>query len=320
MARMQPFMTSQIAASRRPDHLLWMVILAVATAVAILAPFQGFAFEWSSFSAPGAAALIAAGAAWVYRTRRPDPRLASALEGTAQLLVFAAVAAPLSYIGASLGLPLQDRMFDTADGALGLNWPALLEWMNAHPSLHPGFRMIYLSLMPQTLVVVLALALSRQFVRLQTFLLAFFIAALATIAIAAVLPAAGVWGYHHLHAADYANITPATRSLHLPVFYGLRDGSFRLLMATGAEGIITFPSLHSALAVLLVVALWGIPVLRWVGLALNGLMLVSIPVDGGHYFIDVFAGIAIAWASLVVARDLTAVDTLAAARPILETE
>jgi membrane-associated phospholipid phosphatase len=73
-------------------------------------------------------------------------------------------------------------------------------------------------------------------------------------------------------------------------------------MAMGAQGIITFPSLHAALALIVTVALWPIPVLRWLGVATNTLMLVSIPVDGGHYFIDVLAGLAIAWASLLAAK------------------
>jgi membrane-associated phospholipid phosphatase len=73
-------------------------------------------------------------------------------------------------------------------------------------------------------------------------------------------------------------------------------------MAMGAQGIITFPSLHAALALIITVALWPIPILRWVTIAINTLMLVSIPVDGGHYFIDVLAGLAIASASIVAAK------------------
>jgi membrane-associated phospholipid phosphatase len=208
----------------------------------------------------------------------------------------------VSYIAASLNLPLRDAWFDAADRALGFDWVALLGWMDAHATLHPVFSMIYSSLIPQTVAVVLALALAGRLVWLRIFILAFIISAIVTIIIAAILPAEGVWGFHKLSAADYPNIVPATREIHLPVFHGLRDGSYRDLVATGAQGIITFPSLHSALAFIITVALWPVPVLRWVGLAINGLMLVSIPVDGGHYFIDIFAGLAIAWASVIAAR------------------
>jgi membrane-associated phospholipid phosphatase len=78
------------------------------------------------------------------------------------------------------------------------------------------------------------------------------------------------------------------------------------LVAVGSEGIITFPSLHAALAVILVVALWPVAVLRWGVLALNTLMLAATPIDGSHYFIDVLAGVAVAMVALVAARALAA--------------
>jgi hypothetical protein len=44
---------------------------------------------------------------------------------------------PVSYIAASLNLPLRDAWFDAADRALGFDWLALLGWMDAHATLHP---------------------------------------------------------------------------------------------------------------------------------------------------------------------------------------
>ncbi len=41
-------------------------------------------------------------------------------------------------------------------------------------------------------------------------------------------------------------------------------------------------------------------------LILNGVMLISIPVDGGHYFIDMLAGLGIAILCLVAARIVVA--------------
>ncbi len=299
-------MTDSAASLGRADRIIWGLIAAVAVLVLTGAIAFGFTLVWHSFLAPGITAVVLLAGQWLYQTRRPDPRLATALGGTAQMLAFAAVGAPLSYLGAGLNLPLHDAWFDQVDRALGFDWPALLAWMDAHAALHPVFREIYRSLMPQALVVVLALAWTGRHSQLRAFMLAFILTTLATIAIAALAPAAGVWGYYNLHPADHPHIAPAAHGIHLPIFNGLRDGSYRLLVATGAEGIITFPSLHAALAVLLAAAIWPLPVLRWIGVVLNTIMLVSIPVDGGHYFIDVFAGVAIACLSLYVTHQLIA--------------
>jgi membrane-associated phospholipid phosphatase len=114
-----------------------------------------------------------------------------------------------------------------------------------------------------------------------------------------VLPAEGVWLHYELTPAD-ARVVPVVSTVW-PVFTGLRDGSIRALVALGAEGVITFPSLHAALAVIMIAALWPIRVLRWIVLVINVTMLVATPIDGAHYLIDVIAGLAIAAVSLLAA-------------------
>ena len=91
-----------------------------------------------------------------------------------------------------------------------------------------------------------------------------------------------------------------------PVFHGLRDGTYRQVMAIGSEGIITFPSLHAALAVILIAAFWPLPIARWLGAGVNSLMLAATPIDGSHYLIDVLAGTALAILCLAAARLLVA--------------
>src|ERR1700693_4535513 len=49
---------------------------------------------------------------------------------------------------------------------------------------------------------------------------------------------------------------------------------------------------------------------RWVrpvAILANGLMLASTPIDGGHYFVDVFAGIALALAAIAAAHSASRV-------------
>jgi membrane-associated phospholipid phosphatase len=290
----------ELAALRRLDRLIWGLVAATGLAVAAACLLGDFRIGWRTFVAPGLACAVLLAATSFYTRWRADARLASGLASTAQVIAFAAVAAPLSYVAAAFALPLQDPMLDAVDHALGLDWRTLLQRMNDWPALFVFLRPIYLSLMVQMTLAVLCLAFSGRLIRLRVYTLAFVFAALATIAVSAVLPAAGAWPHYGLSAADSPHIVPSVQT-SWPVFFGLRDGSLRLLVGAGSEGIITFPSLHAALAVILIIALWPVALLRWPVFGLNILMLAATPIDGSHYFIDVFAGIALAVPCLVAA-------------------
>jgi membrane-associated phospholipid phosphatase len=279
---------------RRADRLIWASIAATATVVfaaSLIGPFQ---ISWVSFIKAGLACSLLTAAGWFYRTVRKDPLPAAALTSTVQIMTFAMAGAPLSYIAASAALPLWDTTLVAWDRHLGFDWLALLAVMNAHPALHVIFAFAYSSFALQTTVVAIALAVTGHSLRLRVFILSFVFATLVTIAISTIMPAQGAWGHLHLSIQDYPAITPVTQSLHLPVFHGLRDGTLRRLVGDGAEGIITFPSLHTALGVLFIFALWPVRNLRWIAALLNIVMIAATPIDGGHYFSDVIAGAAIA--------------------------
>ena len=217
---------------RRLDRLIWALVALTVACVLAAPQVSRFQIVWHSFLGPGIACAILIAGGLVYRHWRKDARLASGLTSTAQVIAFAAVGAPLSYLAAALGagLPLYDHVFDAIDRALGLDWKALLAAMNAAPLLYAPLRVSYLSLTLQMTTVVLCLAYTGRLVWLRVYTLAFILAALICIAISAVLPAAGVWPYYGLTAADSPVILPAV-STSWPVFYGLRDGSFRDLVA-----------------------------------------------------------------------------------------
>lgn len=283
-------MDFQPRCARRAEIAIWAVIAATAATVCSFAIVGPFRIDWESVArvAAAAAALYAAGR--FYQKSGRDLRAAGALIGTAQLALFAVAGAALSYVAAAADLPLWDEAFAASDRALGLNWAGWLTTMNAHPALHTACLLAYSSFPLQATAAILVLAATQRLVRLQVFLLGFMVATILTVVISAVMPAQGVWGHLGLSTQDYPAIAPATQNAHLPVFFGLRDGSFRLLAGAGAEGIITFPSLHAALAVLFIIAMWPLRYLRWIAVALNVTMLAATPVDGGHYFIDVLAG------------------------------
>ena len=278
---------------RRSDRLIWVLIAIIAAAVVAACVGSSFHIVWTSFQPVVIVSLLLYIASTFYSARK-DARAASALLCTAQFALFPAVAAPLSYVAASAALPLWDETFASWDYGLGLDWMGWLTAMNHHTALHRIFAVAYSSFLPQAAIVIVALALAGHLIRLRLYILSFIFAAVTTIAISAIMPAQGIWGNLRLSPENYPDITPVTRDLHLMIFHGLRDGTFRDLVAQGAEGIITFPSLHTAGGVLFIFAMWPVRYLRWIFALLNVTMIAATPVDGGHYFSDVIAGAGVA--------------------------
>ncbi len=86
----------------------------------------------------------------------------------------------------------------------------------------------------------------------------------------------------------------------------LREGTLVQIALENMQGIITFPSYHTVLAVLLVYVYRGQGRIFLGVVILNILMLLSIPVYGSHYFGDMLAGALIALLSICLVRAATA--------------
>jgi len=89
-----------------------------------------------------------------------------------------------------------------------------------------------------------------------------------------------------------------------PDFDLLRFSHFNKLIFLEMEGLIAFPSVHAIAAVLFLLATWGTRA-AIIFLPLNFLMLLSTPIEGGHYAADVIAGIFIAFfGSILISKML----------------
>ena len=295
-------MTSEHNQVRRAEAAVWMVIGLMAIVIAGFALLTSFEIAWRSFLAPAILAPLLASGGWFYRSVRNEQRLGAILASTAQIIGFAAVAAPLSYIAAAAGFALQDMTMDAWDHDLQFDWMQMVMFISSYPLLQLVLLLAYSSFALQTVTTVLALGIAGQLDRLGIFVTAFVCTTLVTIAVSAVYPATGPWLFLDIQPAMANGFLPAS-STSWPVFIGLRDGTLHTVYGLNSEGIITFPSLHAALGILFAAALWRVRGVRWIALALNGLMLVATPAYGSHYVVDVIAGIGVAavcW--IVVAR------------------
>jgi hypothetical protein len=287
----------------------WLAALGAATLAGLLA--MRFEIHWASMALPMAGAALLHLVSRFYRSIRRDARLAATCEALAQLVVFTMIAGPLSYLAAALGGPLHDDRFARLDAALGLDWRVYLAVLDSAPAAGRVLRLAYDTLLPQLALVLLVLGFTNRLGALRTLVWATGLSGVATILISGLLPAIGCYAYFGLTPADYPHLDPSAPFTHVADFIGLRDGGLRTLDLTGLKGIITFPSFHAALAALYAWAFWQHRAFRWPGLAIEALVVLATPIDGGHYFVDVAAGIALALLAIRAARYIVGHTALA---------
>jgi hypothetical protein len=224
---------------------------------------------------------------------RREPRINCTVRAGALLLGFSSAGAVLSYLVVSTGAPLIDAPLAQWDRSLGFDWLAVWRWMNEHPAVHAALRIAYHSGLPQIACVVLILGFGNRRAQLEGFVIAYMAAVLACIAISGAFPAAGPWNHYSL--ASVIDVSPLSH------FEPLRDGRLRSIDLASMQGLISIPSMHAATAILIVHALRGT---RWLAAAaaLNVAMIAGTPIEGGHYFVDVIAGVALALLLIAVAR------------------
>jgi membrane-associated phospholipid phosphatase len=78
--------------------------------------------------------------------------------------------------------------------------------------------------------------------------------------------------------------------------------AFAVICFTQGVGLVSFSSMHAALAVMVALALWRFRLSRVPVAIFTALMLLSIPSEGGHYLVDVLAGASVGFLAWCMAR------------------
>jgi hypothetical protein len=297
----------QVRGPSRPettsDASAWCAIAFLVVAVLGLQLVQPMRIQPSSLVGLAIACGALFTAAAFYRNVRPRQNFAEMCVALAQVILFSALGVALSYMLARGDGALWDERLGRWDGYLGFDWLSYLRWVDQSAALTAVLRISYASLIPQIIVLVLALGFTGRVRELRIVMLGAIICGTICILVSAFFPAVSNPAHLGLTGRDFQHVNPWAGYLHLADLRALRDGSFTALHFGSAQGIITFPSYHAGLSL---VTMWGFwkcgPVwLRGGGMTIAALTIAATPVDGGHYLVDVLAGLAIAAVSLPVA-------------------
>lgn len=260
----------------------------------VVALCTGLRFAWSDAVAPVLLiAILGPLAAWYHHRR--EERIVLPLVAVLQMLLFTASLSVLIYAIASTAAPLRDNWLMKGDELLGIHVPAFAAWFDQRPLVARWLVYAYNSVLPQSLLVVLLLGFTGRRRPLELFVLRFMLAALVTATVFAFLPATGPF-------AVYGLAPNPTQQSFLDYFAQIRSGALTAVSISDGQGLVTFPSFHTAWALLLVAAVWHDQRLRISSALLNAAVIVATMSTAWHYFVDVLAGVLVA-ATVVAATN-----------------
>jgi membrane-associated phospholipid phosphatase len=238
----------------------------------------------------------------------PPTRIVDALQtflyGFLYLAVTIVCGVFAAYAMQRLAFPLQDRLLDNADKALGFQWFDYAYWVDNHPLLQQIFYVAYHSIMLQTLLPLVVLVLANRIGELRRYLLAYAIAFVFTIIVSALIPAAGpiaLVDRATFHTLQFTGATPLDHLAHL------RDPG-PLVFDSAPGGIATFPSFHATIAILTPLTLRPFPPIFIALLLLDAFMLGATVTEGAHYLVDIIAGSAMAFFAYAMATRIVVLE------------
>lgn len=259
-----------------------------------------------------------------YRCSAPDVRLAMATGALAMLICAGMLAGIISNAGLRLRRPLIDDLLSTLDTRIGVDTAQLVLAFSGYARELQVLAFAYSSTLPLCFIVILCLAVRGQVERAWEAAGSFSVCIVGSSLFGAIYPAIGNFWHANLDATTVVGLPRGSGTFYLPAFVALYDGTDPVLDLTRLEGVVTFPSFHFVMALILGWAMRGNGLLSWVMIFWSATIAASTIPIGGHYVVDLLGGFAL-WiaviASLHVSRPLTQAPLrlFAETRRLLET-
>jgi membrane-associated phospholipid phosphatase len=273
--------------------------------------------------APEVAFLVATAmaVAGLCRSHRRFLRLGDCLGAFGQMLIGGLASGVIAIMGLHAHWPLADQALLAADHAIGVNGLKIVDWLAAQPAwVLSTLSAAYFSTIPLLYLSIVALAIlgDRPEVWRATF--CFLGTVVTTCLISVVTPAKGlgIWA-----SPELIRRLPERSIRHFwPAFERFYDGSNPVLQLNSIGGVVSFPSFHTIMGLILA-AMWRKhPLIFIPAVGYFLVMLVATLPFGGHYFVDLVAGAGV-WTvwftlSLRVERGWASFDRLRRLRVAIE--
>jgi len=230
-----------------------------------------------------------------YAFRNPQSKFQQVTRDAAEFVglfvTISLLGAVASYAVAATTTGWVDASLHRIDALLGLDWIRWYEIVSAHVFLQILSRVAYSSIFLTPAIIIGYFAWTGRTTAARQFLASFWFAAVMTLILFWFMPAKGALAFLWHGPIPYMPISALYQADIIPI---LRQYDMHQVDLGVIRGLVSVPSFHAASAVLYMIAGWNMGALRWPIIAVNAAMLLSIPVEGTHYFTDVVGGALVA--------------------------
>lgn len=213
------------------------------------------------------------------------------VEGLLAFVTICLLGAVASYPLALLSHGFVDEKLQKLDLLVNFDWLSLYRLVARHSWMQFLGRAAYLSIYITPAVLIGYWARSGSVCEMRLFLATYWVAALATLCVFPLMPAAGPLSTLWHGAAPYM---PLSALYQDQVIGALRNGAVSSVDLGALHGIVCAPSFHAVSAVVYTATAWRSARLRWPIAILNAAMLLATPIEGTHYLIDIVIGMLVA--------------------------
>ena len=230
------------------------------------------------------------------------------------MIVISVLMAILNYMLMGVSFPLRDDMFASMDRAMGFDWISVLQWVEVRPAFSWVLVKVYSSSLAQMMAVIFIYSALRRPDRVLEFTALYAITGSVVAIVAMLFPSMGA---HFYYQPDPELIDQYTNLgyVHIQTLEQLRAGTFQRLELNNLVGMVSFPSFHTILAIIVTYAFRDNRFLFVPVAVLNCLVVVSTLTEGGHYLIDIVGGTAIAVAAILFVRAVAPGEQKVATQP-----
>lgn len=230
---------------------------------------------------------------WIYARIRPDPRLAG-LAGSAAVFFWSGTASNLMALAAlRTGAPLIDHALAWSDAQLGLDTRAIVVLLSGNDAFGQVLSWLYHGTPAFVLATFMLLSALGRLKTLWEASFAFAASAAFCGFCLAFLPAVAAFEHYGVPDDVMASLPSHAGVFHLDTIHMFRSGAINTIELVHLQGVATFPSFHATMAAIIAFGLKLGIVTFFFGAVLAALILLATIVIGGHYAVDLPAGIAL---------------------------